>query len=211
MRIPLSIFLLLASVSTYAQSKQFVKADSIAALYPNHSLKDLEVLSRKLTASLTTDKEKFRAIYKWVCLNIEYDLDLHDRVNQQRATLNKNAFLEWNLNESAVITKLLIDQHRAVCTGYAYLVRDLCYHASIVCEVVDGSKREKEKMPTHSWNAVLLDGKWYLADPTWSSGYFIKDTRIFIRCFEEDYFLADPKVFIRNHHPVKKVWTLMEL
>lgn len=203
----LLIILILVTTQLHAQHR----ADSIAALYPNHSLKDLDLLSGKLTLSLTTDKEKFRSIYRWVCLNIEYDIDLHDLVSYKRATLGQPEFIEWSQKESAVVEELLIDKHRAVCTGYAYLVRELCRYAGISCEIVHGSKQKKYKVPTHSWNAVLLDGKWYLADPTWSSGYFISNTRIFIRHFEESYFLSDPKVFNRNHYPVKKVWTLMEL
>jgi transglutaminase/protease-like cytokinesis protein 3 len=205
------VLLVLLSIQLYAQPKHYAKADSIAALYPDHSLKDLKLLSKKLTSSLTTDKERFRSIYKWVCQNIEYDLDLYDLVNYKRARLGKKEFIEWNLNESPAITRLLIDKHRAVCTGYAWLVRELCYHAGISCEVVDGSKDKNARFPSHSWNAVLLNGKWYLADPTWSSGFFVRGSRVFFPQFEEDYFLADPKVFARNHYPLKKVWTLMEL
>lgn len=205
------VLLVLLSCELHAQPKEYVKADSIAALYPNHSLKDIQILSKKLTSSLTTDKEKFRAIYRWVCLNIEFDIDLHDRVNNQRISLKEKDFMEWSRKESVRVSDLLINQHRAVCTGYALLVRQLCFYAGITCEVVDGSKLKKYKVPTHSWNVVLLGGRWYLADPTWSSGYFISNTRIFVHSFEEKYFLADPKIFNRNHYPVKKVWTLMEL
>jgi transglutaminase/protease-like cytokinesis protein 3 len=205
------VLLLFLCTQLYGQPKEFRKADSVAALYPNHSLTDIQLLSKKLTSSLNTDREKFRAIYKWVCSNIEYDLDLYELVNHKRAKLSKKDFTEWNLNQSPVITKLLIDKHRAVCTGYAWLVRQLCYYAGITCEVIDGSKEKNAKAPTHSWNAVLLSGKWYLADPTWSSGYFISGSRIFFPHFEEDYFLVDPKVFAKNHYPLKKVWTLMEL
>jgi hypothetical protein len=49
------------SVGLRAQA-DYTKADSVAALYPNYSLKDLKSLANKLTKPLSTDVEKFRAI-----------------------------------------------------------------------------------------------------------------------------------------------------
>jgi transglutaminase/protease-like cytokinesis protein 3 len=117
--------------------------------------------------------------------------------------------------QSPGMTKVLIDEHKTACTGYAWLLRELCRHAGITCEIVDGyskrvgSKQGRGELPDHSWNAVLLDGEWYLCDPTWSAGAVDTNNRIFVFRFEERYFLADPNVFKRNHSPLVKNWSLI--
>ena len=51
----------------------FKTADSIAKSYKGSSLKNLPILAYNLTQNLDTQVEQFRAIYTWVCFNIESD------------------------------------------------------------------------------------------------------------------------------------------
>ena len=71
----------------------FAKADSVAALYPDHSLRDLRTLSHKLTTSLSTEEEKFRALYKWVCDNIANDYSFYAINKSKREKLNQEELL----------------------------------------------------------------------------------------------------------------------
>src|SRR5690606_27087132 len=83
---------------------------------------------------------------------------------------------EWNRKSHPRVLQTLLRQHKTVCTGYAFLVKELAYHAGITCEVIDGYGRtpqaniEGDGIPNHSWNAVQLNNAWYLCDATWSSG-----------------------------------------
>lgn len=196
----------------------FRKADSIAALYPKHSLVNIQVLSDKLTRSLSTEEEKFRAIYKWVCLNIEYDFPVHQMNQEKRKKLKDPEDIKaWNKKISTRVFKTLIDKQRTVCTGYAYLVKELAFHAGITCMVIDGYGRTAQAnirgtgIINHSWNAVQLHDKWYLCDPTWSSGAYDTQQSQYIMKFLDEYFLADPAVFIRNHYPIDEAWMLTEI
>jgi hypothetical protein len=75
----------------------FKKADSIAALYSRYSLKDLKGLANKLTNALPTEEEKFRAIYRWVCNNIEYDYALYILNKQKKKKIKSQSEMnEWN-------------------------------------------------------------------------------------------------------------------
>src|SRR3954469_11114090 len=65
----------------------FSKADSIAEYYTAHSLTNLKALADHLTGSLPTEQEKFRAIYKWVCSNIEAGYELLTLNKYKRAKL----------------------------------------------------------------------------------------------------------------------------
>ena len=79
----------------------FQEADSIAELYPRHPLENLKVLSDKLTRPLSTDVEKFRAIFKWVCLNVESDYALFVENKNMRRTLRGEKLTTWEKRFSA--------------------------------------------------------------------------------------------------------------
>jgi hypothetical protein len=195
----------------------FARADSVALLYPHHSLKDLRSLSIKLTSPLSTDVEKFRSIYKWICLNIDNDYGLFLE-NQAQRTKQKSDedFNAWNKEFSARVFRTLLKQHKTVCTGYAYLLRELCSHAEIKTQIINGYGRTVQAniggpgAPNHSWNAVQLNGKWYLCDPTWSSGAILTEVSSFVRKFDEAYFLTDPISFVSNHYPMDSSWVLLK-
>ncbi len=194
----------------------FSKADSVAALYGGHSLKDLRGLSQKLTNSLPTEAEKFRAIYRWVCANIDFDYNLYllhsKEIGKKRTILELAA---WNKKFTSRMFNVLLTKQKTVCTGYAYLVKELCSHAGIVCVIVDGYGRTAkanirgEGIANHSWNAVQLNHKWYLCDPTWSSGAYDTEQMKYIAKYDDSYFLPYPSSFVRNHYPLDTSWMLV--
>ena len=196
----------------------FSKADSIADLYHKEDLKSLPLLSQKLTDSLTTDIEKFRAIYTWVCKNITNDhaAYLRNRKNREKLQGNEEALENWNRTFSKKVFAKLLKEQKTVCTGYAYLVRELSGYAGIECKIIDGYGRtgltniEDLSIPNHSWNAVWLNDKWYLCDATWSSGTFMIPSYEFKAEYNDGYFLADPVLFARNHYPLEDKWLLLE-
>lgn len=194
----------------------FSRADSIADLYAGHSLNDLRTLSNKLTEPLSTDVEKFRAIYRWVCNNIDNDYALHLKNQRMRAKCKTTGDIEaWNRKMSLMTFKNLVDKKKTVCTGYAYLVKELASRAGISCEIVDGYGRNilsnigGAGTMNHSWNAVLLNHNWYLCDPTWSAGAYDREQSRYVRKFEPGYFLTDPSLFVRNHYPLDTAWMLV--
>ena len=194
----------------------FRKADSIAMLYPKHSLNNLVALAYKLTERLTTDVEKFRAIYRWTCANIGYDPVLYQKNQQQRKKLkDPEALRQWYQKASAMMFETLLRKHRTICTGYAYLVRELARHAGLKCEIIDGYGRNSISnvggmgTPSHQWNAVQLNGKWYLCDATWSSGSVLTPMGWYAKDYNDSYFLMAPELFVRNHYPLDTAWVLL--
>jgi hypothetical protein len=194
----------------------FYKADSIALLFPKHSLKNLKLLADNLTHSLSTDAEKFRAIYYWVCANISYDYKLFQMNQRQREKLKDPQSLEqWYRRINALMFAALLKKHRTICTGYAYLIRELARQAGLPCEIIDGYGRNSLSnvggpgIPSHQWNAVQLNKKWYLCDATWSSGFLLRQGGYYIRDYNDSYFLLDPALFVRNHYPIDTTWVLL--
>ena len=186
-------------------STNFGKADSVAGMYAAHSLYDLRGLAVKLTAPLSTEQEKFRAIYEWVCSNIEVDYNLVVLNKRQRAKLHGEKFLKWSEKFNRTVFEKLLQERQTLCTGYAYTIRALCFHAGLSCEIIYGYANPRGvamvELPSvnHSWNKIRLNGKWYVCDATWSSGIVNPSSRQFIKRYNDKYFLPDPSVFAIDH------------
>ncbi|MGB3183184.1 MAG: transglutaminase domain-containing protein [Cyclobacteriaceae bacterium] len=192
------------------------KADSIAGQYAGHSLEHPAQLALKLTEDLPADRQKFRALYTWVCTNIKNDYRLYDRNRRKRLKYRDQPEKpqRWHREFARIVSERLREDRSTLCTGYAYIMRELAGYVGIKARIINGYGRtahtnvKDEAYVNHSWNAVLLDGAWYLCDPTWSGGY-IQDGR-FMPQYDDVYFLADPHLFILNHYPADPAWTLLD-
>lgn len=216
-----SLFIITFSIVSFSVAQvsdfntvDFTRADNIAKLNEGEDLDNLPVLAHKLTANLKTDIEKFRAIYLWVCQNIKGDTTQDSKVFKYKRKLAHDtvAYLKWNNEFKVKAFKKLLKRKKTMCTGYAYLIKELCFLADIECVIVDGYGRsvsanvEALDFANHSWNAVKLNNKWYLCDATWSSGFSINTN--FIKDYNDGYFLTDPILFAKNHFPLNKKWFL---
>lgn len=97
----------------------------------------------------------------WVARNIHYDYDQYFSSN----------------GSSASNTKKVLKRKRGICLDYAYLMDTLCELAGIQNTSIFGYCKDELfdvhdslYADNHAWNAVKLDGKWYLYDVTFSSG-----------------------------------------
>lgn len=191
-------------------SINFQAADSMAQVYKGYSIHNLPELAHRLTAPLATDVEKFRALYRWICFNIENDYALFQNNQEMREQLVKSpAELQtWNTQFAKEVFETLRKKKRTICTGYAYLLREMATHAGIECMIIDGYGRTVAAniggpgTPNHSWNAINLNNQWYVCDATWSSGAIEMTEKKFIKQYNDAYFLAEPSTFISNHYPM---------
>ncbi|MDB4949282.1 MAG: hypothetical protein JWM27_1931 [Gemmatimonadetes bacterium] len=172
-------------------------ADSVALTSPEAAATSVETLARDLTRGLHTDREKIRAIYRWVTQNIAYDVEgMHSiaRVmNQDPGTV--------------------LQRRRTLCDGYSFLVGSLARMAGMEAEFVEGKAKglgvdDGEMGGNHSWVAVKVDGEWRLIDATWGAGDII-DGR-FVRRFRDFFFLVPPEKLIWTHFPRDPRWQLLE-
>lgn len=217
------LFLFIFVFQSHAQISDFdtidfKKADRIALEYKNERLDNLPELAYQLTSNFTTDVERFRAIFTWVCSNIANDYGMYSKNMHKRQRFKNDSIKlkNWNAQFRKATLKKLIRNNKTICTGYAYLVKELADLANIECEIVHGFAKtstiniETLDEPNHSWNAVKLDGKWYLCDPTWASGIPNPSTFQFEFKYNDGFFLANPKLFAINHFPVDKKWLLLD-
>ena len=146
------------------------------------------LLARKLTQSLENDSLKVAAIYDWVTSNIQYD-----------ASFRRRKMGDTTLTQEP---NIVIERQKAICIGYAKLVRELCLLSQINCFIVEGKTKSNGFLDVegHAWNAVKINGNWYLLDATWGAADAV---------LKEKYFLTTPSVFIQNHLPDDPIWQLL--
>ena len=120
-----------------------------------------EYLVSKLLQDKSTEKEKFDAIFYWVSSNINYNI---------------NSFYTASQAGPKQIEKIM-KSRSTICLGYAQLMDSLCKLAGIENYTIFGYAKDefydiKDSIygHNHAWNAVKLEGKWYLYDVTWSTG-----------------------------------------
>ncbi|WP_338039485.1 transglutaminase domain-containing protein [Maribacter litopenaei] len=169
---------------------------------------------------MTTDIQKFRAIFSWVGTNIENDYQSYLKTRKKRRKIQKDreAFLEWNQSFTPKVFEKLVSEKRTACTGYAYLIKEMANLAGFESEIVNGYGRtptlilNENDPPNHSWNTVKLDGKWYLCDATWSAGRIMLDVEgpRFEPDYDDVYFLPNPELFAKNHYPLEPELSLLE-
>ncbi|HAP59415.1 MAG TPA: hypothetical protein DCR93_07925, partial [Cytophagales bacterium] len=206
--------LLLFSTLATAQPR-YARADSMAHALKGAPLHDLYGLAQQLTLGLTMEEEKFRAIYTWTVQNLKNDTQLYTRTMNARKRLahQPERLQAWNRRMQPKVWDQLLHKKKTLCTGYAYFLSYLAEQVDITCVPVAGYSRTSKNnvggagLVNHHWNAVHLNGVWYLCDPTWSSGLYRlwgKDD------FQDPYFLMDPHHFVLTHYPVDTAWLLVE-
>ena len=219
----IGFFLLLLFVNiSYSQQSDFshidfTKADNIAKLYKSKRLLELHRITNNLTKDLKTDVEKLRAIYMWICSNVANDFSLYSLNERKRKKFAKDSIKleEWNSKFKKKLFKKLLKKKRTICTGYAYLLKEMCNIVGIESRMVNGFGRtssvdfSKLDMPNHTWNVVKLNNKWYLCDPTWSTGISFPEEGRFKFSYNDGYFLTEPKLFFQNHFPLEPQFSLL--
>ena len=217
------IILLLFIKTGFAQQSDFshinfTKADNIAKAYKSKRLLELNKITYDLTKDLNTDVEKLRAIYYWITHNVANDFNLYTLNERKRSCYIKDSIKlqNWNSKFKKKLFKKLLRKKRTICTGYAYLLKEMSSIAGIESKMVNGIGRtssvdiENISMPNHTWNVVKLNNKWYLCDPTWSTGISFPEEGRFEFKYNNGYFLTDPKLFYQNHYPIESKFTLLE-
>lgn len=152
----------------------------VSAVYLSNTEQEKAVDAKipEVMASLELDGkseyQKIRAIYDYICANVEYDFD----------NLEDESYLLKHSTYAALINKT------AVCQGYATLFYRMCLEAGIDSRVIVGDAGE-----SHAWNIVNIGKYYYYVDSTWDAGmeyycWFLCGGDIFFQHIpdpEEDY------------------------
>ena len=135
-------------------------------------------------------------IYYWVTHNIAYD------TNSYFSGRNADCTPEGVFRNGC-----------GVCSGYARFYKYLNDKFNIETQCITcyskgyGYKVGEAAKSNHEYNAIKIEGNWYLVDTCWSAGN-VNGTQ-FTFDFNEFYFCCPPEYFITNHYPDDKEWQLL--
>lgn len=159
--------------------------------------RDPEVFARQLSAYLTDGVQdpflRIKTLHDWITLNIEYDVD---------ALFLDHYYPSQHFRD-------VLTRGTAVCSGYANLLHALVSHTDIPSYVIPGYGRGYQSSalqpvvphePNHEWNAVHIDGVWYLVDSTWNAGGLAGDR--FEHRYSTAYLFLEPEHMIFTHFPI---------
>jgi len=107
---------------------------------------DIIALSETITAGISSDYQKARAIHKWVANNIWYD-------NDWMKTPSLSEKMEMQYSTAVLRNK------RGTCGGYSNLTAALLRAAGIPAKVITGLSGN-----SHAWNEAFVDGQWINMD-----------------------------------------------
>lgn len=101
------------------------------------------------------------------------------------------------------------------CSGYSRLYKELLKVFHIKSVLVHGIGRTynldpRPKRENHEWNAIKLNGEYYLCEVTWGAGKV--ENNKFVRNYSTFYFCCPPEIFIMTHYPSKDLskWMLLD-
>ena len=176
--------------------------DKALKALPARSKTTKEVMMKRMKSVRTlyslSDIEAAYMVYKWEYENLQYDCYHY---NHDRDLID---FTEDGTYKSGV----------GVCNGFAYLYARFCNAMGVEAYRVVGYSKAGSfvpgKIPTssdHAWNAIQIDGNYYLLDATWGIGSCNGDA--YVPKLRDSYFCTKPEAFIRTHLPVEKKYQLV--
>lgn len=154
----------------------------------------IESVARYIGAREHDPVLRVKALHDWVADRIAYD---------------GPAFRAGNVPLDDAEAEPVFTRRLAVCAGYAQLLAALGKVTGDDIEYVVGNVRTTETPvdgAPHAWNAVRLEGAWYLLNPTFDAGYL--DGSTFHKKYSTDYLFAPPEVFGVTHFPEDPAWQL---
>lgn len=169
---------------------------------PKHN--DIGELSLALTSKFSSDADKVRSIFRWMTEYISYDCEMYHNMPEGKTYKNPTK-QEWDailVKEDKDLAKKTLKNKKGVCEGYSVLFVELCRASGIECEKVSGHViKSNGAISGHAWNSVKIDGKSFLVDVTWASGYADKAVKVFTKEFDGFYYLTPSNEFIKTHLP----------
>nr|XP_015195412.1 PREDICTED: kyphoscoliosis peptidase-like isoform X1 [Lepisosteus oculatus] len=162
----------------------------------------VQKIGQTITQGAVSDLERVRAVWTWLCHNIEYDV---------------SGYL--GLSEKLCSPEHVIKAGKGVCCGYSSICLQMCSEVGIECREISGhgkgigyrvGQSYQNTKSNHMWNAVRLGGQWFLLDACWGAGTVDIESKTFMPRYDEFYFLPDPEDFIDTHCPDEPQWQLLD-
>lgn len=160
--------------------------------------KNIDQISNSLQLQSLSESKKVRSIFTWMARHISYDTEAA-------------ASLEIPSQQPEDV----IARRTAVCEGYARLFNTLCEKNNIESRMVVGFVKPRAtdiiraEIPNHAWNAVKVNGRWFLVDVGWASQALSQAPQTEKSYALNMFYLVNPSRLIQTHFPEDPMWQLL--
>lgn len=178
----------------------YEEIDRHALNTPSSAESTIGSLAAYLIEPAKNDREKARAIFRWIAENIDYNVDVF-----------------FGGSSGSIRSEDVLKSRRSICYGYSDLFLSLANEAGLEAVRITGYGKGYGYVPgkpfsgpsNHAWNAVRINGSWYLIDCSWGAGYVSGEGK-YVRKFDDHYFMTPPYQFIFSHFPEDARWQLLD-
>lgn len=147
----------------------------------------------EIVSQINFGDDSIKSVFRYVAENISYDTKFIDSAPA------------YHSHEEVI--KDVLNDRKGVCMHYAALFHAICKYLGYESYIISGYtkiyKQPVGKVP-HAWNAIKSDGKWYMYDVTWASGYVVGEK--FYPYYEEQWYKKSPEEFIYSHIAFDPIW-----
>lgn len=175
-----------ATVLVIEKGLELEQIDYLASsINVDHKSPGIKEVAEEITKNASSDLEKSKAIYHWMCTNVTYE-------SYYSLAVNNKEWIHLTYASKVFQTK------RTNCNGFANLYAALNRAIGIKARVVGGwsyDPNDKETMYKeefrHAWNELLIDNQWISVDTTNGASPPLKNSY--------KYFNSAAEVFNRDH------------
>jgi len=149
----------------------------------------LDSLAKYLAKPCKTERDKARAIFRWITDRLSYDVEL---------------FYKKGAHPSI---QEVLKKRKAVCAGFVDLYLELAKRMKLKASRIVGNTREGKGIE-HAWVGVQIKGKWGLIDATRGNG--VIEGKTYVKLYRDTFFLPPPDLMVFSHLPNDPKWQLID-
>ena len=167
-------------------------------------------LVNKTIHQIDLKSDTIKSVFDWITDNIKYDVNKLNKI-QKGSYSNNSSDFDNKKDYQADKLKKVIKRKKGVCEDYSLLfntiVSQLGYESYVVTGYTKNNKGKLNRKVGHTWNAVKVNGKWRLYDPTWGAGY-VKNNKRFLKHYNIEWYDVAPEEMVKTHMPYDPIWQL---
>jgi len=215
-----------------AAGEDYQAIDRHALNAPKEAEESIETLVDYLIEPARNDRERLRAVFRWITANIVYDTEgFFASLSAMKQEADSGTVTTDTVLSEVFTPEMVLEKRVADCDGYSMLMEAMTETlARRVRQYTDLARKATEleihqikgfakgygykvgsdfSGSNHAWNAVNLDGRWLMIDCTWGAGR-PNEKGEFVPEFEDYYFLTPPEELIYTHFPDDVAWQRIE-